>query len=49
MGRLMGQLVTIWTPEGPYFLFSRALYPFPIHSHTYLPFSHCLPRLAYHL
>ena len=28
-------VVTIRTPEGPYFLFSRALYPFLIHSHTY--------------
>ena len=41
--------VTIRTPEGPYFLFSRALYPFPTHSHTYSPFFHCLPRPTYHL
>ena len=37
--------VTIWTPEGPYFSFSRALYPFPTHSHTRLPYpiaSHAL-------
>ena len=31
-------VVTIRTPEGPYFLFSRALYPFPTHSHTCLHF-----------
>ena len=32
----------IQTPEGPYFFFSRALYPFPTHSHDLPIASHIL-------